>query len=44
MDSMLQPNETDLLNGLKQNKTKQKKTNIYAVYKRPTSKLGTYTD
>ena len=32
------PNKTDRLNGLKN------KTHIYAVYKRPTSDLGTHTD
>ena len=35
---MLQPNETDWLNAYKN------KTPIYAVYKRPTSDLGTHTD
>ena len=33
---MLQPKDRDWLNGYK------KKTLIYAVYKRPTSDLGTY--
>ena len=33
---MLQPKDTGLLNGYKN------KTHIYAVYKRPTSDLGTY--
>ena len=35
---MLQPKDTGLLNGNKN------KTHIYAVYKRPTSDLGTHTD
>ena len=35
---MLQPKDTGLLNGYKN------KTHIYAVYKRPTSDLGTHTD
>ena len=35
---MLQPKDTDWLNGYKN------KTCIYAVYKRPTSDLGTHTD
>ena len=35
---MLQPKDIDWLNGYK------KKTCIYAVYKRPTSDLGTHTD
>ena len=35
---MLPPKDTDLLNGYKN------KTHIYAVYKRPTSDLGTHTD
>ena len=35
---MLQPKDTALLNGYKN------KTHIYAVYKRPTSDLGTHTD
>ena len=35
---MLQPKDTDWLNGYKN------KTHIYAVYKRPTSDLGTHTD
>ena len=35
---MLQPKDTDWLNGYKN------KTHIYAVYKRPTSELGTHTD
>ena len=35
---MLQPKDTDWLNGYKH------KTTIYAVYKRPTSDLGTHTD
>ena len=35
---MLQPKDTSLLNGYKN------KTHIYAVYKRPTSDLGTHTD
>ena len=35
---MLQPKDTDGLNGYKN------KTLIYAVYKRPASDLGTYTD
>ena len=34
----LQPKEIDWLNGYKN------KTRIYAVYKRPTSDLGTHTD
>ena len=38
MDQMLQPTDTYWLNGYKN------KTNIYAVYKRPTSDLGTHTD
>ena len=38
MDKMLQPKDTDWLNGYK------KKTSIYAVYKRPTSDLETHTD
>ena len=33
-----QPKDTGLLNGYKN------KTHIYAVYKRPTSDLGTHTD
>ena len=35
---MLQPKDIDGLNGYKN------KTNIYAVYKRLTSDLGTHTD
>ena len=35
---MLKPKDTDWLNAYKN------KTHIYAVYKRPTSDLGTYTD
>ena len=35
---MLQPKDTGLLNGYKN------KTHIYAVYKRPTSDLGTHTN
>ena len=35
---MLQQKDTGLLNGYKN------KTHIYAVYKRPTSDLGTHTD
>ena len=35
---MLQPKDTGLLTGYKN------KTLIYAVYKRPTSDLGTHTD
>ena len=35
---MLQPKDTGSLNGCKN------KTHIYAVYKRPTSDLGTHTD
>ena len=35
---MLQPKDTDWLNGYKH------KITIYAVYKRPTSDLGTHTD
>ena len=35
---MLQPNDIHWLNGYKN------KTFIYAVYKRPTSDLGTHTD
>ena len=35
---MLQPKDIDWLNGYKN------KTHIYAVYKRPTSDLGTHTD
>ena len=35
---MLQPKDTGSLNGYKN------KTHIYAVYKRPTSDLGTHTD
>ena len=35
---MLQPKDTGLLNGYKN------KTNKYAVYKRPTSDLGTHKD
>ena len=38
MDYMLQPKDIDWLNGYKN------KTHIYAVYKRPTSDLGTHTD
>ena len=38
MDSMLQPKDIDWLNGYKN------ETDIYAVYKRPTSDLGTHTD
>ena len=38
MDYMLQPKDTGWLNGYKN------KTHIYAVYKRPTSDLGTHTD
>ena len=38
MDEMPQPKDTDGLNGYKN------KTHIYALYKRPTSDLGTYTD
>ena len=34
----VQPKDKDWLNGYKN------KTPIYAVYKRPTSKQGTYTD
>ena len=37
MDSMLQPKDIDWLNGYKN------KTLIYAVYKRPTSDIGTHT-
>ena len=33
-----QPKDTDWLNGYKN------KTHIYAVYKRPTSDIGTHTD
>ena len=35
---MLQPKDTDWLNGYKN------KTHVYAIYKRPTSDLGTHTD
>ena len=35
---MAQPKDTDWLNGYRNN------THIYAVYKRPTSDLGTHTD
>ena len=35
---MLQPKDKDWLNGYKN------KTHLYAVYKRPTSDLGTHTD
>ena len=35
---MPQPKDKDWLNGYK------KKTYVYAVYKRPTSNLGTHTD
>ena len=35
---MLQPKDTGLLNGYKN------ETHLYAVYKRPTSDLGTHTD
>ena len=35
---MLQPKDTDLLNGYKN------KTYIYAIYKRPTSDLGTHKE
>ena len=35
---MLQPKDIDWLNGYKN------RTRIYAVYKRPTSDLGTHTD
>ena len=38
MDEMLQSKDTDWLNGYKN------KIHIYAVYKRPTSDLGTHTD
>ena len=38
MDKMLQPKDIDWLNEYKN------KTLIYAVYKRPTSDLGTLTD
>ena len=38
MDKMLPPKDIDWLNGYKS------KTHIYAVYKRPTSYLGTHTD
>ena len=38
MDYMLLTKDTDLLNGHKN------KSHIYAVYKRPTSDLGTHTD
>ena len=38
MDEMLQPKDTDWLNGYKN------KTHIYAVYKKPTSDLKTHTD
>ena len=35
---MLEPKDIDWLNGY------QNQTHIYAVYKRPTSDLGTHTD
>ena len=38
MDLMLQQKDIDWLNGYKN------KTHIYAVYKGPTSDLGTHTD
>ena len=38
MDKMLEPKDIDWLNGY------QNKARIYAVYKRPTSDLGTHTD
>ena len=38
MDYMLQPKDTDWLNGYKN------KTHIYAVYKNPTSDLKTHID
>ena len=38
MDKMLQPKDADWLNGYKN------KFCIYAVYKTPTSDLGTHTD
>ena len=38
MDYMLQPRDTDRLNGY------EKKNYIYAVYKRPTSVLRTHTE
>ena len=38
MDYMLEAKEIDWLNGYKI------KTRVYAVYKRPTSDLGTHTD
>ena len=44
---MLQPKDTDWLNGYQRKKTKQKKpkktTSYTCVYKRPTSDLGTHT-
>ena len=36
--NVVQPKDIDWLNGYKN------KTHIYAVYKRPTSDLGTHTD
>ena len=48
---MFQPKDTDWLNGYKKQIKKdpyicclQKKTSIYAVYKRSTSDLGIHTD
>ena len=38
MGSMPQPKDKDWLNGY------NNKTRVYAVYKRPTSNLGTHTD
>ena len=38
MDEVLQPKDIDRLNGYKH------KTDIYVVYKRPTSNLRTHTD
>ena len=38
MDKMLQPKDADWLNGCKN------KSNIYAVYKKPTSDLKTHID
>ena len=38
MDSVFQSKDTDWVNGYKN------KTNLYAVYKKPTSDLKTHTD
>ena len=39
---MLQAKDTDWLNGLKKKKPQQHTIPIYAVYKRPTSHVGTH--